>query len=171
MISSSVHCASGLLGHSALATLSSSRTATIVWAAKVCGLLRRASPILRIAAFAASAAAASVLLLMMSSPGRYAVARRSIAMICTGVHVPPRAVGTPRALSAAAIPRNVVIPDFLICSITGFVFVAKASAFSRFFSRFFSDPLGRSGVNVAFHLTSLTLTKLPRISRVTSRQL
>jgi hypothetical protein len=59
-------------------------------------------------------------------------ARRSIAMICTGVHVPPRAVGTPRALSAAAIARNDVIPDFLICSITGRVLAANWSAFSRF---------------------------------------
>ena len=112
MISSSVHCASGLLGHSALATLSSSRTATIVWAAKVCGLLRRASPILRIAA----SAAASVLLLMMSvlsrpvtpSPGgarsdrpahradaperrsRYGVIRRTVqAAIQPRLAVPP----------------------------------------------------------------------------------
>ena len=57
-------------------------------------------------------------------------ARRSTAVTCTGVQTPPRAVATPRALSALAMPRNDVAPLAFICSITGSTLAAKRSAFA-----------------------------------------
>jgi hypothetical protein len=51
--------------------------------------------------------------------------RRSTAVTCTGVQTPPRAVATPRALSARAMARNDVAPAAFICSITGSTLDAK----------------------------------------------
>ena len=57
-------------------------------------------------------------------------ARRSPAVTCTGVQTPPRAVATPRALSALAMARNDVAPLAFICSMTGSTLAAKRSAFA-----------------------------------------
>ena len=57
-------------------------------------------------------------------------ARRSTAVTCTGIQMPPRAVATPRALSALAMARNDVAPLAFICSMTGSTLAAKRSAFA-----------------------------------------
>jgi hypothetical protein len=52
--------------------------------------------------------------------------------ICAADHVPPLAVGTPRAASAEATSRRLVAPLALICSMIGLTLVANLSAAFRF---------------------------------------
>jgi hypothetical protein len=55
--------------------------------------------------------------------------RRSTAVTCTGVQTPPRAVATPRVLSALAMACKDVAPLAFICSLTGMTLAAKRPAF------------------------------------------